>query len=105
MAERITRQQVCQELELNEAQLREWEREFPWVRPTQGEGGEFYDEKQLRILRRIKQLYEKSLTFAGIRRKLLQEFGPPERRRDNLLAFIRKELRSILTVLERNGSI
>ncbi len=105
MAERLTREQLCQKLELDEAQLREWEREFPWVRARQGEGGEFYDEEQLKILRRIKQLYEKSLTIAGIRRKLMQEFGPPVKKREDLLAFIRKELRSILTVLQRNGSI
>ncbi len=106
MAKQYTRKEVCKKLEITEKQLEEWEREFPWVRPSLSSKGETFGKKELEILKRIKELYlGYNYTYAGIKRKLREEFGPPQREDRYLLSIIKEELKAILTEFSKNDSI
>ena len=74
--------EACKELGIQPYVLRYWETEFPALAPSKSRSGQrVYSEKELEIIRRIKQLlYEEGYTIAGAKKKLETELasGGPE---------------------------
>lgn len=84
-----------------------WEREFPFLTAgVTGSGVKFFREQDLAIIRRIKELQGTgSLTAAGIKRRIEEEFGlavpaeiHPERMQKTLL-MVREGLEEMLDIL------
>lgn len=74
--------EACKVLDIQPYVLRYWETEFPALAPTKSRSGQrVYSEKELAIIRRIKQLlYDEGYTIAGAKKKLeaeLAEDGEP----------------------------
>ncbi|HVR96149.1 MAG TPA: MerR family transcriptional regulator [Thermoanaerobaculia bacterium] len=67
--------EACKELGIQPYVLRYWETEFPALAPNKSRSGQrVYSEKELEIIRRIKQLlYEEGYTIAGAKKKLEAE--------------------------------
>src|ERR1043166_8166336 len=67
--------EACKELGIQPYVLRYWETEFPALAPNKSRSGQrVYSEKELEIIRRIKQLlYEEGYTIAGAKKKLETE--------------------------------
>jgi DNA-binding transcriptional MerR regulator len=57
--------------------LESWEKEFPFLRSgLAGDGKKIYRAKDIEIIKRIKELLDgRSVTVAGARRKVVDEFG------------------------------
>jgi len=57
--------------------IERWEKEFPFLQPgTTGSGQKIFRAKDVEMIRRIKELLDtKSVTLAGARRKIEEEFG------------------------------
>lgn len=74
--------EACKQLDIQPYVLRYWETEFPALSPNKSKSGQrVYSEKELEIIRRIKQLlYEEGYTIAGAKKKLEAELaaGGPE---------------------------
>jgi len=72
--------EVCKQLDLPPYVLRYWETEFPALQKGSGGksgGARTFDESEVAVLRRIKQLlYDEGYTIAGARKKLESE--PPQ---------------------------
>src|SRR6185503_8218391 len=64
--------EACKTLGIQPYVLRYWETEFPALSPAKSRSGQrVYSEKELEIIRRIKQLlYEEGYTIAGAKKKL-----------------------------------
>jgi DNA-binding transcriptional MerR regulator len=78
--------EACKALGIQPYVLRYWETEFPALTPSKSRSGQrVYSEKELEIIRRIKELlYEEGYTIAGAKKKLEAELasgslGEPER--------------------------
>jgi DNA-binding transcriptional MerR regulator len=69
--------EACRELGIQPYVLRYWETEFPALAPSKSRSGQrVYSEKELEVIRRIKQLlYEEGYTIAGAKKKLEGEFA------------------------------
>jgi DNA-binding transcriptional MerR regulator len=69
--------EACKELGIQPYVLRYWETEFPALAPSKSRSGQrVYSEKELEIIRRIKQLlYEEGYTIAGAKKKLEAELA------------------------------
>src|SRR6185436_1163885 len=67
--------EACKALGIQPYVLRYWETEFPALSPAKSRSGQrVYSEKELEIIRRIKQLlYEEGYTIAGAKKKLEAE--------------------------------
>src|ERR671913_27076 len=67
--------EACKALEIQPYVLRYWETEFPALSPNKSRSGQrVYSEKELEVIRRIKQLlYEEGYTIAGAKKKLETE--------------------------------
>jgi DNA-binding transcriptional MerR regulator len=80
--------EACKALGIQPYVLRYWETEFPALTPSKSRSGQrVYSEKELEVIRRIKELlYEEGYTIAGAKKKLeaelasgsLGETGEPE---------------------------
>src|ERR1700741_2890090 len=75
--------EACKALGIQPYVLRYWETEFPALAPSKSRSGQrVYSEKELEIIRRIKELlYEEGYTIAGAKKKLEGELaagGPGE---------------------------
>jgi DNA-binding transcriptional MerR regulator len=80
--------EACKALGIQPYVLRYWETEFPALTPSKSRSGQrVYSEKELEVIRRIKELlYEEGYTIAGAKKKLeaelasgsLGEAGEPE---------------------------
>ncbi|HTQ79471.1 MAG TPA: MerR family transcriptional regulator [Thermoanaerobaculia bacterium] len=77
--------EACKALDIQPYVLRYWETEFPLLSPNKSRSGQrVYSEKELGIIRRIKELlYEEGYTIAGAKKKLEAELasgslGEPE---------------------------
>jgi DNA-binding transcriptional MerR regulator len=90
------------------ATLAAWEEEFPFLAAgLTGNGEKFFRQRDVAIVARIKELMAgKTLTLAGIRRRIEEEFGlarsspvHPERLRKTLNN-VRDELQDIVSVLD-----
>src|SRR5918993_4740210 len=69
--------EACKALEIQPYVLRYWETEFPALSPNKSRSGQrVYSEKELEIIRRIKELlYEEGYTIAGAKKKLEAELA------------------------------
>src|SRR5215207_7765198 len=69
--------EACKELGIQPYVLRYWETEFPALTPSKSRSGQrVYSEKELEIIRRIKELlYEEGYTIAGAKKKLETEMA------------------------------
>jgi DNA-binding transcriptional MerR regulator len=89
--------------------LETWEKEFPFLNAGRtGSGRKFFRQKEVDIILRIKELLStKTLTMAGTRRRIEEEFGlipslpvNPEKLRKALYN-VRDELQQIASTLEK----
>ncbi len=100
--------EVCRLLQITPETLKDWENEFPLFFAGQtASGQQIYRQKDVLIILRIKELLEENtLTNAGIKRKIEEEFGfktdqvPPEKLY-SALAKIKEELIEILKTIEK----
>src|SRR5918994_1792036 len=69
--------EACKELGIQPYVLRYWETEFPALAPSKSRSGQrVYSEKELEIIRRIKELlYDEGYTIAGAKKKLEAELA------------------------------
>lgn len=69
--------EACKELGIQPYVLRYWETEFPALAPSKSRSGQrVYSEKELEVIRRIKQLlYGEGYTIAGAKKKLETELA------------------------------
>jgi len=69
--------EACKALGIQPYVLRYWETEFPVLTPSKSRSGQrVYSEKELEIIRRIKELlYEEGYTIAGAKKKLEAEMA------------------------------
>src|SRR5258705_11598831 len=69
--------EACKALGIQPYVLRYWETEFPALTPSKSRSGQrVYSEKELEIIRRIKELlYEEGYTIAGAKKKLENELA------------------------------
>src|SRR5436309_13633166 len=69
--------EACKALDVQPYVLRYWETEFPAISPSKSRSGQrVYSEKELDIIRRIKQLlYDEGYTIAGAKKKLETELS------------------------------
>ena len=102
-------EEVSRLVKVDAAVIEAWEQEFPFLRAGKtGTGQRYFRPKDIEIIRRIRELVEeKSLTMAGIRRRVEEEFslrptGPlhPEKLK-RALYDVRDELQDIVVALDR----
>src|SRR6202042_322821 len=64
--------EACKALGIQPYVLRYWETEFPDLSPSKSRSGQrVYSEKELEVIRRIKELlYDEGYTIAGAKKKL-----------------------------------
>jgi DNA-binding transcriptional MerR regulator len=115
--------EVCRLADVQPYVLRYWETEFPQLAPSKSGGGQrLYNQKEVDVILRIKQLlYSEGFTIAGAKKKLEVEGTPvaatepaipaptaqaapaavPDKRMKQLLTEMRSELTDILELLER----
>ncbi len=91
-------------VKVEERVLQFWEEQIPLFNPLINEKGKFYKKEDIEIFLKIKDLlYKEGLTLSGVRRKLLSEKKEIERSPFyNLLKEVKKELQTILTILENS---
>lgn len=91
-------------VKVDEKVLLFWEEQIPVFNPLINENGKFYRKEDIETFFKIKDLlYKEGLTLSGVRRKLLQDRKEMDRNPlYNLLKEIKKELQSILTILENS---
>jgi DNA-binding transcriptional MerR regulator len=75
--------EACKLLDIQPYVLRYWETEFPELSPSKSKSGQrVYSEKELALIRRIKELlYDEGFTIAGAKKRLeveLEAGGPRE---------------------------
>ena len=101
-------EEVCRLLRISPETLKTWEKEFALFFAGQtASGKQIYRQKDVLIMLRIKEMLEENtLTIAGIKRKIEEEFGfktdkiPPEKMLTTL-SQIKEELSEILRTLEK----
>lgn len=104
----FTAEEVCRLLKITPETLKAWESEFPlFFAGLTAKGKQIYRQKDVLIILRIKELLEENtLTSAGIKRKVAEEFGfktdkiPPEKLL-SVLGSVKEELLEILRTLEK----
>ncbi|MCI4444664.1 MAG: MerR family transcriptional regulator [Candidatus Aminicenantes bacterium] len=104
----FTGDEVCRLLKITPETLKSWENEFDLFFAGQtASGKKIYRQKDVLIILRLKELLEENtLTRAGIKRKIEEEFGfktdkiPPEKLK-SILSQIKEELHEILRTLEK----
>jgi DNA-binding transcriptional MerR regulator len=100
--------EVCRLTGVDAAALTTWEQDFPFLSAgTTGSGEKFFRQQDVAIIARIKELMAaKTLTMAGIKRRIEDEFGlsrsvpvHPEKLR-KALNNVRDELQDIVSALD-----
>ena len=92
--------------------LRYWESEFPSLNPTKNSSGQrLYKKKDIETITKIKRLlYIEGFTVAGAKKKLMEETDRRQIAEEkksvahNTLEKVKQELKSILTILEKNDN-
>jgi len=88
-----------------------WEQEFPFLRAGRTGGGQrFFRPKDVEIIRRVRELLEeKTLTMAGIKRRIEEEFKlrpaasvHPDKLRRTLYD-VRDELQDIISLIKKEA--
>jgi DNA-binding transcriptional MerR regulator len=104
-------EEVSRLTKVEPAVIEVWEQEFPFLRAGRtGSGERYFRPKDIEIIRRIRELIEeKTLTMAGIRRRIEEEFGlrptgpiHPEKLK-RALYDVRDELQDIVAALDNKG--
>ncbi|HEX9163400.1 MAG TPA: MerR family transcriptional regulator [Thermoanaerobaculia bacterium] len=115
--------EVCKVADVQPYVLRYWETEFPSLAPNKSGGGQrLYTRREIDIILRIKQLlYSEGFTIAGAKKKLETEpqagapapqpeqpkkasaAKPAANAADKALASVKKELRSLLKMLDETS--
>lgn len=104
-------EEVSRLTKVDAAVIEAWEQEFPFLRAGKtGSGQRYFRPKDIEIIRRIRELVEeKSLTMAGIRRRIEEEFGlrptspiHPEKLK-RALYDVRDELQDIVVALDKKA--
>jgi DNA-binding transcriptional MerR regulator len=104
-------EEVSRLTKVDAAVIEAWEQEFPFLRAGKTGGGQrYFRPKDIEIIRRIRELVEeKSLTMAGIRRRIEEEFGlrptgpiHPEKLK-RALYDVRDELQDIVVALDKKA--
>lgn len=69
--------EACKQLDIQPYVLRYWETEFPVLDPDKSKSGQrVYSEKDIDLIRRIKELlYEEGYTIAGAKKRLEEELS------------------------------
>ncbi|MCG8460958.1 MAG: MerR family transcriptional regulator [Holophagales bacterium] len=69
--------EACKLVDIQPYVLRYWETEFPFLQPDKSKSGQrVYSDRELAIIRRIKELlYEEGYTIAGAKKKLEGELA------------------------------
>lgn len=69
--------EACKALDIQPYVLRYWEKEFPVLSPNKSKSGQrVYSEREIEIIRRIKELlYDEGYTIAGAKKKLEAELA------------------------------
>jgi len=96
-------EEVSRLTKLDTETIESWEKEFPFLQPgLTGAGQKIFRAKDVEMIKRIKELLDqKSVTLAGARRKIEEEFGlkpPPSVHPDKLIKTlwqVRDELRDL----------
>lgn len=86
--------------------LRYWEAEFPQLKPKKSRSGNrVYQARDLDVISRIRALlYERRFTIAGARALLSSgEASIEDDGRKDLIEDIKRELKDILTIMDRNS--
>ncbi|MEM7052352.1 MAG: MerR family transcriptional regulator [Acidobacteriota bacterium] len=102
--------EACKELDIAPYVLRYWETEFAALKPNKSRSGQrVYGEKEIAVIRRIKELlYEEGYTIAGAKKKLdveMADGGPesppvqPAASSDQLAEGLRRALREAREIL------
>lgn len=103
--------EVSRLTKVDAAVIEAWEQEFPFLRAGRtGSGQRYFRPKDIDIIRRIRELVEeKTLTMAGIKRRVEEEFGlrptgpiHPEKLK-RALYDVRDELQDIVVVLGKKA--
>src|SRR4051794_24108234 len=103
--------EVCKIADVQPYVLRYWETEFPSLAPNKSGGGQrLYTRREIDVILRIKQLlYSEGFTIAGAKKKLETEdlpaapappLPPPGKDLTRALLEVKKELRSLLDLLD-----
>ncbi|HYR89298.1 MAG TPA: MerR family transcriptional regulator [Terriglobia bacterium] len=95
--------EVCEIAGIEPYVLRFWETEFPVLLPAKSKSGHrVYKRKDVEMVLKVKELlYERGFTIPGARKQLSRNRPPQGSERDQILIQVRKELRDILTLLQR----
>jgi DNA-binding transcriptional MerR regulator len=95
--------EVCEIAGIEPYVLRFWETEFPNLAPEKSKAGHrVYKRKDVENVLRVKELlYDRGFTIAGARKALSKSRGSKKADRDQILVQIRRELKDILTLLQR----
>ena len=102
-------EEVSRLVNVEAAVIESWEQEFPFLRAGKtGSGQRYFRPKDIEIMRRIRELVEeKTLTMAGIKRRIEEEFGlrptgpvHPEKLK-RALYDVRDELQNIVGALDK----
>jgi DNA-binding transcriptional MerR regulator len=95
--------EVCDIVGVEAYVLRFWETEFPFLAPEKSKSGHrVYKKKDVEMVLRIKDLlYNRGFTIPGARKQLSRNRVQQGAERDKVLIQVRKELRDILTLLQR----
>ena len=99
--------EACKALDIQPYVLRYWETEFAILSPSKSKSGQrVYTERELEVIRRIKELlYDEGYTIAGAKKKLETEMAEPAVAPEAAprpvadLAHVKSELRAILKML------
>jgi DNA-binding transcriptional MerR regulator len=88
-------EEVSRLAKLDKDTIESWEKEFPFLQPgLTGSGQKIFRAKDVEMIRRIKELLDqKSVTLAGARRKIEEEFGlkpPPSIHPEKLIKALRQ---------------
>jgi DNA-binding transcriptional MerR regulator len=95
--------EVCDIVGVEAYVLRFWETEFPFLAPQKSKSGHrVYKRKDVEMVLKIKDLlYNRGFTIPGARKQLSKNRVQQGVERDKVLIQVRRELRDILTLLQR----
>jgi len=95
--------EVCDIAGVEAYVLRFWETEFTFLAPQKSKAGHrVYKRKDVEMVLKIKDLlYNRGFTIPGARKQLSRTRAEHVAQRDKVLIHVRKELRDILTLLQR----
>ncbi len=81
---------------LSQRIIRQWEKEFPMLKPLKRKGYRLYTEQDVELILTIKELYDKGLNREGIIKRLSAELSEEERGLLSIIRGIKKEVEEIL---------